>query len=73
MRIIVSNRPGSFEDRVATTDAYGRYAVRLPDGDWTVRVAMPSGRVYSVSQITITGGQIVDNYGRDIPSLTITR
>ena len=73
VRIIVSNRPGNFEDRVTTTDAYGRYAVRLPDGDWTVRVAMPSGRVYSVSQITITGGQIVDNYGRGIPSLTITR
>ena len=73
VRIIVSNRLGKFENRVATTDAYGRYAVRLPDGDWTVKVDMPSGRVYPVSQITISGGQIVDNFGRDIPSLTITR
>jgi hypothetical protein len=73
VRIIVSNRAGGFTDRVATTDAYGRYAVRLPDGDWTVKVAMPSGRVYAVSEITISGGQIVDNRGREIPSLTITR
>ncbi len=73
VRITVANRLGNFENRVATTDAYGRYAVRLPDGDWTVNVEMPSGRVYAVSQITISGGQIVDNFGRDIPSLTITR
>jgi hypothetical protein len=73
VRIILSNRAGSFTDRVATTDAYGHYAVRLPDGDWTVKVAMPSGRVYPVSDISISGGQIVDSLGRPIPSLTITR
>jgi hypothetical protein len=47
--------------------------LKLPDGDWTVKVAMPSGRVYAVSQITISGGQITDDVGRDIPSLIITR
>jgi hypothetical protein len=73
VRIVVTNRTGSYLDRVATSDAFGRYAVRLPDGDWTVKVTMPSGRVYPVSQITISGGQITDNLGRDIPSLTITR
>jgi hypothetical protein len=73
VRVILSSRTGSFADRVAATDAYGRYAVRLPDGDWTVKVAMPSGRVYPVSEITIGGGQIIDNLGREIPSLTITR
>jgi len=73
VRITLSSRLGSFENRVTTTDAYGHYAVRLPDGDWTVNVEMPSGRVYTVSQITISGGQIVDSYGRGIPSLTITR
>jgi hypothetical protein len=34
---------------------------------------MPSGRVYAVSQITISGGTITDSHGRDVPSLTITR
>jgi hypothetical protein len=73
VRLILSNRTGNYVDRVAMSDAFGHYAVRLPDGDWTVRVTMPSGRVYPVSQITISGGQITDNLGRDIPSLTITR
>ena len=65
-------RDGSIKE-ATFTDAFGHYAVRLPDGDWTVQVAMPSGRVYPVSQITISGGQITDNYGRDIPSLIISR
>jgi hypothetical protein len=73
VRIIVSSRAGNFVDRVATTNSQGQYAVKLPEGDWTVKVAMPSGRVYAVSQITISGGQIVDDSGRDIPSLIITR
>ena len=39
----------------------------------TVKVTMPSGRVYSVSEITVSNGYITDNIGRDIPSLVITR
>jgi hypothetical protein len=73
VKVTVSSRAGAFVDRSATTDALGRYAVRLPDGDWTVKVSMPSGRVYSVSQITVSGGQITDDVGRNVPSLTITR
>jgi hypothetical protein len=34
---------------------------------------MPSGRVYAVSQITVSNGLITDDIGRDIPSLIITR
>jgi hypothetical protein len=73
VRLTVSSRAGAFVDRVQTTDAFGRYAIRLPDGDWTVKVTMPSGRTYSVSQITVSGGQITDDLGRNVPSLTITR
>jgi hypothetical protein len=73
VRITVANRGRTFIDRQGTTDAYGHYAIRLPDGDWTVKVTMPSGRTYDVSQITISGGQIVDSLGRQVPSLTITR
>jgi hypothetical protein len=73
VQVVISNRAGSYVDRVALTDALGRYAFSLPDGDWTVKVAMPSGRVYAVSQLTVSGGQIHDNLGRDIPSLTINR
>ena len=34
---------------------------------------MPSGRVYSVSQIIVSNGQITDEIGHDVPSLVITR
>ena len=71
--VTVSSRARAFVDRIATTDALGRYAFRLPDGDWTVKVTMPSGKVYAVSKITVSGGQITDDLGQKVPTLTITR
>ena len=73
VRVSISNRQNTSERREALTDAFGRFAIRVPDGDWTVSVTMPSGRVYSVSQIIVTNGQITDEIGRDVPSLVITR
>ena len=58
---------------MALSDAFGRFAVKVPDGDWVVNVTMPSGRVYPVSEITVSNGLITDTIGRDIPSLVITR
>jgi len=55
------------------SDAFGRFAVRLDDGDWTVNVTMPSGRIYPVSRIRVSNGQITDSQGNRIPSLEITR
>lgn len=73
VRVTLSNRRQTFADRVVTTDALGRYAVWLPDGDWTVRIESRSGRTYTVSQLTVVEGQITDDQGRDVPSLTISR
>jgi hypothetical protein len=73
VRVTISNRANAYADRVALTDAFGRFAVKVPDGDWTVNVTMPSGRAYSVSRITVSNGLISDDIGRDIPSLVITR
>ena len=73
VRVTVSNRAGAFVDRTDTTDAYGRYAIRVPDGDWTVKVSMPSGRVHDVYQLTVSGDQITDDRGEAVASLTITR
>jgi hypothetical protein len=56
-----------------TTDAFGKFAVRVPDGDWAVEVPTRSGRVYEVSQIRVVNGQITDTTGRRVPSLEITR
>ncbi len=73
VRVSISNRQNTSERREALTDAFGRFAMRVPDGDWTVSVTMPSGRVYSVRQIIVSNGQITDEIGRDVPSLVITR
>jgi hypothetical protein len=73
VRVVLSSRTRAFDDKEAWTDAFGRFAVRVPDGDWTVKVTMPSGRVYAVSEITVSNGEVSDERGRDIPSLTITR
>jgi hypothetical protein len=73
VRVTISNRLDPSESREALSDAFGRFAVRVPDGQWNVNVTMPSGRVYAVSRIDVTGGLITDDIGRDIPSLVITR
>ena len=73
VQVIVSSQTNAFRDRTTTTNTNGRYSLRVPDGDWTVSVVMPTGRAYPVSRITISGGEIVDDLGRDVPSLTITR
>jgi hypothetical protein len=73
VRVTIRSRRNAYEDRVALSDAFGRFAVKVPDGDWVVNVTMPSGRVYPVSEITVSNGLISDSIGRDIPSLVITR
>jgi hypothetical protein len=72
VRIRVRNLAGG-AGKDTTTNAFGRFAVRLPDGDWAVDVATRSGRVYEVSQIRVANGVITDNQGRRVPSLEITR
>ena len=73
VRVSISNRQNASERREALTDAFGRFAMKVPDGDWTVSVTMPSGRVDDVRQISVRNGQITDEIGRDVPSLVITR
>ncbi len=59
--------------KATTTNAFGRFAVRLTDGDWAVDVTMPSGKVYEVSRIRVSDGVITDSLGHRVPSLEITR
>ena len=72
VRISVRNANGG-RAKSTTTNAFGRFAVRLADGDWAVDVTMPSGNVYEVSQIRVSDGVITDSLGRRVPSLEITR
>jgi hypothetical protein len=73
VKVILSNRSQPGVDRAGVSDAFGEFAIRLEDGDWSVRVVMPSGRVYPLRQVTARNGHVVDDReGRDIPSLIIS-
>jgi hypothetical protein len=59
--------------RVGMTNAFGTFAIRLTDGEWTVNVRMPSGRLYPVRSVTVSNGKIVDNQeGREVRNLIIS-
>jgi hypothetical protein len=76
VRITLTSQANNLLSRAGQTDALGRFAIRLADGDWIVRVTMPSGRVYipeGLSQVRVRNGQVSDVQGRRIPSLEITR
>jgi hypothetical protein len=73
VRVTVTNQADRTDNKFGFTNAFGRFAIRLDDGDWTVKVTMPSGRVYPVSQIRVSNGQITDPQGQRVPSLEITR
>ncbi len=73
VRVAVSSRTGGRAPHYGISDAFGNFAIKLEDGDWSVEVTMPSGRVYSVRQVSVTNGQIIDNREqREIPNLIIT-
>ena len=73
--IIVSSSTKNFSDRNAMTDAYGEFNVSLPDGDWTVKVKMPSGSIYPVGRdsVTASNGRVIDSAGRNVAEFLITR
>ena len=73
--VILSNRNSTFIDRTAKTDADGDFKLSLPEGDWTVKVEMPSGRIAAVGRdfVTATSGRVVDPSGHDVRQMTINR
>jgi hypothetical protein len=71
--VTVTNRSNSLIHHDGLSNAFGGFAIRLTDGEWTVNVTMPSGRVYPVRSVTVSNGRVVDNQeGREVHSLIIT-
>ncbi len=71
--VIVVNRSNTFIRHSGASDAFGTFAIRVPDGQWVVRVTMPSGNLQSVRSITVTDGKVVDNQeGREVQNLIIS-
>jgi Carboxypeptidase regulatory-like domain len=70
--VSVTSRDNSAIRKDGMTNAFGNFAIRLTDGEWTVNVRMPNGRVYPVRSITVSNGKIVDNQeGREVRNLII--
>lgn len=71
--VTVVNRNNSVVHHDGITNAFGGFAIRVPDGQWTVKVTMPSGRVETVRHITVTDGNVMDNReNRPVGNLIIT-
>ena len=73
--VVVSSLNNTFSDRTAMSDADGEFKLSLPEGDWTVKVQMPSGRIAAVGReyVTATSGRVTDSSGRNVKELVITR
>lgn len=59
--VSVVNRTNRSVRRSGISDAFGGFAIRVPDGSWSVMVTMPSGNLQRVRDITVSGGRVVDN------------
>jgi hypothetical protein len=71
--VSVTNRDNAAIRKDGMTNAFGNFAIRLTDGEWTVNVRTPSGRVYPVRSITVSNGKILDNQeGREVRNLIIS-
>ena len=71
--VSVTSRDDSSIRRTGMSNAFGNFAIRLSDGEWTVNVRTPSGRTYAVRTITVADGKIMDNReGREVRNLIIS-
>jgi hypothetical protein len=73
VKITLTDPSGVRPSLETETDAFGHYAIDIPNGDWLVIVPQRSGKLFTVSTLTVGNGQIIDQQGRDVPSLVITR
>ena len=62
--VSVVNRNNSAIRHNGVSDVFGGFAIHVPDGQWRVRVTMPSGTMQTIRDITVINGKVVDNYER---------
>ncbi len=73
--VVLSSKTGTFADRTAMTNADGEFKVSLPQGDWVVKVKMPSGSILPVGRdyLTASSGKVTDLAGRSVKEFRISR
>src|SRR5205807_2487729 len=70
VRVTFTNR--RFDPRAFTTDGLGRFEVKsLPEGDWLVEVEDAKGKGQPFDTITVSGGRVTDQDGRELSTLTL--
>jgi hypothetical protein len=73
VRVTATNRLKTHPDQVGKTDALGRFALQLFDGNWTIMVENASGQRVSAKNVSVSGGIVSDDRGRAIRNLEIGR
>jgi hypothetical protein len=76
VRIVVTNLANRTIKKSGMTNAYGWCGIRLADGNWSVQVTMPDGRLEvpePLGHIKVRNGMISDLEGNKLPSLEIMR
>lgn len=73
VKLTVRSKTAKFEDQEGVTNAFGQFAISLPEGDWEVVMPMDGGKVVTKA-ITVSGGEITTDSGRvRVPSLVFYR
>lgn len=75
VKLVVRSRStnAAFGERSGVTNAFGQFAIGLPEGDWEVRMPKDNGEFVS-KDITVSGGEITTNGGKTtLSSLTFIR
>ena len=73
MPVSVVNRNNPSIRHSGVSNAFGGFAIQVPDGQWSVRVTMPSGNMQTVRDITVTDGRVMDNLeAREVHNLIIS-
>jgi hypothetical protein len=69
-RVVATSVGKQHEDRQGSTDAYGRAALKLPPGDWIIKVARAKGpELPEAIRVTANAaGQVLTDDGRDLTS-----
>jgi hypothetical protein len=71
--VAVVNRNNTAIRHNGVSNAFGGFAIKVPDGQWSVRVTMPSGNAQTVRDITVRDGKVVDNFeAREVHNLIIS-
>ena len=71
--VSVTNRNNGLLQHNGVSNAFGGFAIRVPDGQWAVKVTMPSGNIQTVRNITVTDGKVMDNVeGKEVYNLIIS-